>query len=148
MNFIWRVSRAPRGLCLHFCLFYLFISPSNPPLLCFNLCIAHSKYRHTLLLLYWLCVMQTETPIWLYLTNILPVISTRTFVPFCMSADRLWKSQNISHSFWCPHYAFLMELWAHTRRKHGRALLVAWAEQHSAPHYYHDKGTFPEYLAF
>lgn len=47
MNFIWRVSRAPKGLCLHFCLLYHFIFSYTVilPLLSFNLCVAHWKYR-------------------------------------------------------------------------------------------------------
>lgn len=62
MNFIWRVSRAPKGLCLHFCLLHHFIFPYTVilPLLYFNLHVTLEIPPRSPVMIF----SPSESPIW------------------------------------------------------------------------------------
>lgn len=85
MNFIWRVSRAPKGLCLHFCLLHLFIFPYTVilPLLYFNLHVTLEIPPRSPVTIF----SPSESPIWFY--QLLP--ARRLSLYFLV-----WNSPNMS----------------------------------------------------
>ncbi len=116
MNFIWRIARALKGHCLHFCFLYRFISPSNPPPFHFNLCITQKLNIQLLPHLFF--VTQAEkslrfSPL-LWVTTIIHQISgSREKIPMYLSRCYLKSLYFFTWTFQIVAFGTASMFWRH-----------------------------------